>query len=534
MGALTRTTGTIEEVSTSVLFSEQSEVPAPAPSRVTSSIRGRLSSLARTRGSDTAVVNARSLVEVSWEEVDRQVASWTSEFAPGTAVGLVAGDPENFAGAYLAALSAGVCVAPLDSRATREELAATADLLGIADLVVDESGYDVADGLGANLKLLTPGRLISGTTSRSSRTGPRGASSLMTTSGTTGRRKIVPLSEGHLLEAAARIVRHHEIGALDRGYNPLPLCHINGQVVGLVSNLVAGSTLVLDDRFHRRDLWDAVDDLGVTWLNLVPAIFAALSSEAPPSDRVGRTVRFARSASAPLPLRVLETFEARTGIGILETYGMTEAASQIIANPICESERRPGSVGRPVGVQVRVVGESDERLSDGEIGNVEIRGKGVVDSYLGEHGSAVPAKDADGWFRTGDLGWRDPDDFIHLEGRVDDMINRGGEKIRPREVEDVLRRYDGVADVAVVGRPHPLLGSEVIACVKPRASVAEAEYQEFSERLEGKCRASLSRHKVPAKILIVESLPVSATGKLLRKKLTGLVAGGTMDLRSAS
>jgi len=263
---------------------------------------------------------------------------------------------------------------------------------------------------------------------------PGPAALIMASSGTTGPRKIIPLSEAQLLGTAAAVARHHRLTPDDRGYCPLPLFHINGLVVGVLSTLVAGSTMVLDSRFSRSRFWAIAAAHDVTWLNLVPAIIGRLADSPPPPAGVADGIRFARSASAPLAPGTLGRFEGRCGISVLETYGMTEAASQIAANPIDLRRRRPGSVGLGVGIDIRIVDETGHPVRHDTVGAVEIRGDQVVSHYWAatDHGLlARPARRAGGWLSTGDLGCFDEDGFLYLVGRSDDVINRGGEKIYP-------------------------------------------------------------------------------------------------------
>ena len=329
-----------------------------------------------------------------------------------------------------------------------------------------------------------------------------GIAALLPTSGTTGRPKLVPLTGSQLLRAAARIASHHALTPVDRGYSPLPLFHVNAQVVEILSTFVAGDSLVVDDRFHASRFWAAAEDFQVTWLNLVPAILGILGEGAPPAEAAAWRVRFARSASAPLPPAVLDRFEARSGIGVLETYGMTEAASQITANPLLRSRRRPGSAGRPTGVAVRIVGAHGGELPPGETGAVEIRGAQVIGAYLGPGRRPIQARGADGWLRTGDLGFRDSADFLYLAGRSDDVINRGGEKVHPLEIEEVLLSDPHIRGAAVVGRPHHLLGEECVAYVVTDPGYTGSSPDRLAGQLLDRCRRALSPHKQPASVIL--------------------------------
>jgi acyl-CoA synthetase (AMP-forming)/AMP-acid ligase II len=292
--------------------------------------------------------------------------------------------------------------------------------------------------------------------------------------------------------------------------------HVNAQVVGLLAALVAGSSLILDDRFHRTGFWDLMGTRRVTWINAVPAIISRLSvldgHEVVPSG-----VRFIRSASAPLPAETMTRFEAHTGIPVLETYGMTEAASQITANPL-RGPRKAGSVGRPVGVELRVVAGPPTGLP----GLVEIRGPSVIASY--GDGRARDRIDPDGWLQTGDIGHLDEDGYLYLDGRIDDVINRGGEKMFPREIEEVILRDPDVAAVAVVGRDDPELGQVPVAFLVLRPVDGATCRNDVTERIRRSLEMGLARSKRPVSLLVVPHLPIGATGKVLRRALRGHAA----------
>jgi acyl-CoA synthetase (AMP-forming)/AMP-acid ligase II len=480
------------------------------------SVSARLEALASQCGGRAAYLDASGADgrgdSVTWAAIAAQAEDWARHIPPGTVVALRTARPAAFCRAYLAGLAAGVCLVPLDPRASAAEVAALLDLTEAAGIVADEeAAAGLGDG-GACVWITSAAGLRQARQGGGARLSASGIAALLPTSGTTGRPKLVPLTQLQLLRAAALVAGHHALTSADRGYCPLPLFHVNAQVVGVLSTLVAGASLVVDDRFHASTFWATAGEFEATWVNLVPAILAILGRSAPPPEAVTRRVRFARSASAPLPAAVQQRFEATSGVGVLETYGMTEAASQIAASPLATGLRRPGSVGLPVGVGLRVVDPGRRELPAGQTGTVEIRGRTVINAYLGPGRVPVPARAADGWLATGDLAHRDAAGFVYLAGRGDDVINRGGEKFHPREVEEVLLADPRVRAAAVVGRPHPLLGEEPVGYVVTGAESARAD-------LLAACQRTLSPHKRPADIVEVDVLPAGRTGKLDRRAL---------------
>ncbi len=471
-----------------------------------------LAERARIQPDDAAFIGGADGRVLTWRDVaayaDRlRALARDRELPPRTRVALLSADPLDFARGYLGLLSAGLTAAPIDPRLTGPELTAIVARLRAGVLLSGETAE--VDGVerwrtGATAP-------VGGT----ARTRPSGYAAhpavLLLSSGTTGTPKGVPLSEWQLLHAARRVAAHHRFGPGQRGYSPLPLFHVNAQVMGLLAALVSGASLVLDHRFTAAGYWDVVEQWRPTWLNAVPAVLSALARQAPPPARLADRIRFVRSASAPLPVATLDAFAAHTGIGVLETYGMTEAAGQITANPLDPAQRRSGSVGRPVGVGLTVLPN----------GMVALRGRAVASTYLDLDADAPerrrPARDANGWLPTGDLGRIDADGFVHLDGRADDVINRGGEKIHPQEVEAVLLGHPAVRSAAVVGAPHDRLGHV------PVAFVTAGPYRDRDEllgALNRMCERRLARYKRPVRIELADALPTGPTGKVLRRALT--------------
>ena len=348
---------------------------------------------------------------------------------------------------------------------------------------------------------------------------------VLASSGTTGVPKVIPLHQARLLHTARNVADHHLLTPSDRGFNSLPLFHINAEVVGLLASLAAGSCLVLDDRFHRTRFWELMAQRRITWINAVPAIISRLAT--PDFDEViPSRIRFIRSASAPLPIATSTRFEANTGIPVVETYGMTEAASQITANPVT-GVRKPGSVGRPVGVEVRVVPDDSATAEPapgrgGNVGHVEIRGPSVIAAYAGDH--HADRFDPQGWLRTGDLGHFDEDGYLYLDSRTDDVINRGGEKVFPREIEELILLDADVGAVAVVGSPDHELGQVPVAYIVLRGIEDDADIDldmaaQVTARLRDHLAAALVRSKRPVSLRVVRALPAGATGKVQRRAL---------------
>jgi acyl-CoA synthetase (AMP-forming)/AMP-acid ligase II/phosphosulfolactate synthase (CoM biosynthesis protein A) len=501
----------------------------------------RISELLRTRAMGAtrpAFLHGSTGAVLRWTDLAVAVSAWEDNSEPLTdhgtrCVGLLIDDPLTTVTCFLGALGAGVGVAPLNPDASPEELAAHCRALGLHAVVTDladerlaraflDAGCDLWWGRGPKLDYCFTSK------NRPPPQPPGRAAVVLASSGTTGQPKMIPLDEDQLLHAARNIAVHHELSANDRGYCPLPLFHINALVVGILSTVVAGSSLVIDRRFSRRAFWTIVANSDVTWLNLVPAIIGALADDDPPAPWVANRIRFARSASSPLPPATRERFERRFGISVLETYGMTEAASQITANPLADDDRRPGSVGMPVGTEVRVVGPDRLPVPVDVTGDVEISGRSVVTSYwplAGAPTSTAPPGASKGWLRTGDLGYLDAAGFLYLVGRSDDVINRGGEKVYPREIENVLLADPRLVSAVVVGRPHPTVGEEPVAFVL--AKVDPDERVELVTQLNRRCEA-LTRYKRPAVITVADTLPVGPTGKV-RTSALRLLAKGAYD-----
>jgi acyl-CoA synthetase (AMP-forming)/AMP-acid ligase II len=419
-------------------------------------------------------------------------------------------DPLTFAVAHLGVIATGHRSVPVDPALGPDHIRRLAELVDGPTALVTA---DAARAREAGLAWAVPPRLDDGDVVDGTSVLRDGGSAMLFTSGSTGTPKGVELTADRLVFVGRAVASHLGLTAEDRGYNPLPLFHINAEVVGLLSTLAAGSTLVLDARFHRTGFWPLMAARDITWINAVPAILAVLATEelSPPPR-----LRLIRTASAPLPGPVADAF---SGIPLVVSYGMTEAASQITATPV--DAPRAGTVGVPVGTQVQVRG--DHELPAGEVGELWIRGRGVVDSYF--RGAASDRFDDDGWLRTGDLGSVDADGYVTLAGRVDDVINRGGEKVYPLEVEEVLLTDPAVREVVVVGAPDSVLGAVPVAFVIPATTGRSVQGDRtLVERLTRLAEERLPRAKRPRTITVVDDVPRAATGKVQRVRLRRALA----------
>ena len=341
--------------------------------------------------------------------------------------------------------------------------------------------------------------------------GPDSVALLLHTSGTTSRPKLVALTQGNLCVSAANVAATLGLTPADRCLNVMPLFHIHGMVAAVLASLSAGGSVACTPGFLAPLFFDWLAELSPTWYTAVPTMHQSILARAAASPEAPRhRLRFIRSASAALPPRVLAELEATFGVPVLEAYGMTEAAHQMASNPLPPARRKPGSVGIPAGPEVAVRGEDGRRVAPGERGEVVIRGMNVTRGYV-----ANPAANAeafvDGWFRTGDQGYFDEDGYLFLTGRLKEIVNRGGEKISPREVDEVLLEHPSVALAVAFGFPDRRLGEDLAAAVVLREGTAASE-RELREFASGR----LADFKVPSKILIVEEIPKGPTGKLQR------------------
>ncbi|MBC8639821.1 AMP-binding protein [Caballeronia sp. EK] len=338
---------------------------------------------------------------------------------------------------------------------------------------------------------------------------------LMYTSGTTGAPKGVLLSHRSLLANMRNISAEHRLTDDDRVLVSLPLYHINGLVVALLTPLWHGGSAVLTPRFSARTFWSEASDSGCTWINVVPTIVAYLLNAEGEQDCDISALKFCRSASAALPADHHRAFEERFGIGVIETMGMTETAAPMFSNPYDETMRRLGSIGLPSGGEAKIVDLDGRECASNETGELVLRGEQLMSGYYKRPEETRNAFTTDGWLRTGDLGYRDEAGFFYINGRAKELIIKGGENIAPREIDEALLRHPGVLEAAAVGVPDAAYGQDIVAYIVPSGGAASLDVAE----LRAYCLRELGRYKTPREFRFTDALPRGPSGKVQRLKL---------------
>ena len=344
---------------------------------------------------------------------------------------------------------------------------------------------------------------------------------ILFTSGTTARPKLVPLTHVNLLASAGNIATTLELAPNDRCLNIMPLFHIHGLVGGLLAPLLRGGSVFCPTGFSAPQFFNWLKQFQPSWYTAVPTMHQAILVQAAANREIIRRnpFRFIRSSSAALPRHVMEEMEKIFNAPVIESYGMTEAAHQVASNSLPPGKRKPGSVGKAAGPEIEIMNERGALQPVGAIGEVVIRGANVMQGYV-DNSDANTSAYTRGWFRTGDQGYLDCDGYLILTGRIKDLINRGGEKISPREIDDVLLAHPAVEQAVAFAVPHATLGEEIAAAVVLR-SAAKADARELRDFAATK----LAEFKLPRQILIVDELPKSATGKLQRSGLAEKLVG---------
>ncbi len=482
-------------------------------------------------GAHTAIVLPESGVRVTYDDLRAQVMDATRALA---ALGVERGDrvalalPNGLPAivCFLAASVAGTA-APLNPASREHEFAFYLEDTSARLLILPPDGAaEARRAAGSRCPAVTvrtdaAGRIRVDAPQRSAPVFPPAADDValvLHTSGSTGLPKRVPLTHENLGVSARNITATYALSPVDTSLCVMPLFHVHGLVASVLSTLLAGGTVVVPPRFNPLGFWRTVRDHRVTWYSAVPTIHQVLLGRRGNGRPAGAEhLRFIRSCSAALSTEVMAKLESDFGVPVLEAYGMTEAAHQMASNLPPPERRKPGTVGVGTGVQISVMDGAGRHLEASQAGEVVTKGPNVTRGYENDPQANASAF-TDGWFRTGDQGLIDPDGYLRLVGRIKELINRGGEKIAPLEIDEVLRAHPAVLEAVSFGVPDVTWGEEVAAAVVLQANATEAD-------LVRHCRERIADFKCPKTIHIVDSIPRTATGKIQRRQVAATFSG---------
>jgi acyl-CoA synthetase (AMP-forming)/AMP-acid ligase II len=445
----------------------------------------------------------------------------------GDRVAIVLDNGPEMATAFLS-VAAGACAAPLNPAYRADEFEFYLKDLGVKLLIVADGSTSPAIAVAENLNVAV------------ARLQPRGAEHaglfrlhcndcqgpavwpglsdasdvalILHTSGTTSRPKIVPLTQRNICASADNIRAATALTQQDRGLNIMPLFHIHGLMAAILAPLSAGGEVSCTEGFNGLRFFQWLAEVRPSWYTAVPTMHQAILDRARRNEAIvaAAQMRFIRSSSSSLPPQILRALESVFRAPVIEAYGMTEAAHQMAANPLPPRPRKPGSVGIAAGCEIMVIDGTGSAVPPKTVGEIAIRGDNVMVGYEANP-TANQAAFINGWFRTGDEGMFDEDGYLIITGRLKEIINRGGEKISPREVDEVLFDHPAVAQCVTFAMRHERLGEEVAAAVvlHEGKEVSQNELCAFVAR-------RLAAFKVPRKIVFVTEIPKGATGKLQR------------------
>ncbi len=490
---------------------------------------------------DSTAIDALSHAPLSYqrlvEHIEKSVVQLNS-FGVGRSdrVAMVISNGPEMATAFLTVSSAATC-APLNPSYRVEDYDFYLSDLNAKALIIEEGLGSPAEKAAsmkgipiirlspvledcAGIFKLTPLTKKSSTACRGGFTAPEDTALVLHTSGTTARPKMVPLTQQNICTSAYNVAGSLQLTATDRCLNVMPLFHIHGLIGVLLSSLFSGASVVCSPGFQPFSFFEWMKVFRPTWYSAVPTMHQAILEHARDNLEIIDCcpLRFVRSSSSAIPPQVVKELESVFKTPVIEAYGMTEASHQMASNPLPPHRRKPRSVGIAAGPEVKIMNKVGVLLAPEEVGEIVIRGANVTSGYHNNKAANAYAF-TEGWFRTGDLGRMDGEGNIFIDGRIKEIINRGGEKISPREIDEALLNHPDIRQAVAFAVKHPSLGEDIAAAVVLRkgAAVSEQKIRDFAfERL--------ADFKVPSQIVIVDTIPTGATGKLQRIGLVDKLA----------
>jgi len=464
------------------------------------------------------------------QAVDRTAALMSGHgIKKGDVVSLLMPNSAEYIIAYFACWKLGALAGPINSLLKAQEIAYVISNSEARMILVHPDHGEIIDSIRSEVPLLETVILFDNEPEATSdiTAGPDTQTEIacddeaiiIYTSGTTGKPKGCLLTHGNLIANARQISQWLGFTGADRLLTMMPLFHMNAVSVTTMAALYAGGSTVVSPKFSASRFWNIISDYGITSFGSVATMLSMLLTNYPEGVPAGlntEQLRFAMCGSAPVPAEVLKKFEETFHCLVIEGYGLSESTCRSTFNPP-DQRRKAGSCGMPIGNDMKVVDDDDNDVPDGELGEIVLRGENILKGYY-KNPSANETAFRNGWFHTGDIGYRDPDGFYFIVDRKSDMIIRGGENIYPREIDEVLYQHPAIAAAATIGIPDKLYGEEVTAFVvlKDKAVLTEEELIEF-------CRARLADYKCPKSIAFVSDIPKGPTGKLLKRELANRV-----------
>jgi long-chain acyl-CoA synthetase len=463
----------------------------------------------------------RQFTYSEFEALVRRVAGmlWANGVRKGDVVSLLLPNSVEYVVAYFACWQLGALAGPINSMLKTQEIEYVISnseskvlLVGSAyESRIENKNFIVFDDVGkVNAEPIDPANISTDD-----------EAIIIYTSGTTGKPKGCLLTHGNVIANARQISTWLSFTAADRLLSMMPLFHMNAVSVTTMSALYAGGSTVVSPKFSATRFWQIISDYQITSFGSVATMLSMLLSTYPDGVPAGlntKQLRFAMCGSAPVPAEVMKRFEETFNCLVVEGYGLSESTCRSTFNPP-DRRRRPGSCGLPIGNEMRVVDDDDRDVPDGSLGEIVLRGENILKGYY-KNPDATATAFRNGWFHTGDIGYRDADGFYYIVDRKSDMIIRGGENIYPREIDEVLYQHPNVGAAAAVGMPDDLYGEEVAAVIVVRdgTSVSEQELIDF-------CKARLADYKCPKTVHFVHDIPKGPTGKLLKRELVRMLKG---------
>ncbi|MBO6133820.1 MAG: AMP-binding protein [Lachnospiraceae bacterium] len=461
--------------------------------------------------------------KISYLEFQDQIKAYSEKLKakgvlPEDRVLIKMGNSIDFAIAYFAiAFCHGVSV-PVNTALKEKELDYIINDTGSRLLVSEDSIHEIRQSgaqSGANCK--TEGteqdhaKLESGSDPRTIL--DTETAMLLYTSGTTGNPKGVILSYSNLLSKTRDIIEAHEFTDRDIVLCVLPWFHINGLVITLLTPMVSRQKIIIGGKFSVRRFWTDVEKYSATWFSGVPTMYSHMLSRGIPEYGTHSSLRFARSASSALPEAVLKDFESKTGVPVIESYGITEGSAQITSNPMPPKIHKPGSVGLSFGNSIKIMLSNGNEAGTNESGEVWIKGKNVTKGYYRKKDETEKAFTGE-WFHSGDIGYLDSDGYLFLKGRIKELINRAGEKFSPLEIDEAVYQLPEVELAAAVGVPDPVYGEEAAVFIKLKEGCTLTK-----DQVTEHCKTQVADYKVPRHVFFVDNLPQGGNGKIQRLKL---------------